>query len=47
MKELLIPCLNTFDDFFDAKFNIENNRLYIYAVSHYTFFKYELVADNA
>lgn len=37
---------NTFDDFFDAKFNIENNRLYIYAVSHYTVFKYELVADK-
>lgn len=40
------PVFNTYDDFFDVKFNIENNRLYIYAVSHYTIYKYELNGNN-
>ncbi len=33
---------NNYDDYFDVKLNIENNRLYAYTVSHYTLYKYEL-----
>jgi len=40
------PTFNTYDDFFDVKFNEESGRLYVYAVSHYTVFKYELSGDK-
>ncbi len=40
------PRFNNYDDFFDAKLNVENNRLYVYAVSHYTLYKYELVGAD-
>lgn len=37
---------NNYDDFFDVKLNVENNRLYAYAVSHYTLYKYELTGTD-
>ncbi|MDD2353998.1 MAG: hypothetical protein PHX76_01300 [Patescibacteria group bacterium] len=37
---------NTYDDFYDAIFNIEGNRLYVYAVSNYTLYKYELTGTK-
>ncbi len=36
---------NNYGEFFDAKLASENNRLYVYAVSNYTIYKYE-VANN-
>lgn len=33
---------NSYGDFYDAIFNIEGNHLYVYAVSNYTLYKYEL-----
>ncbi len=33
---------NRYNDFFDAKLSLENNRLYVYAVSHYTIYKYQI-----
>mgnify|MGYP000885577618 CR=1 FL=1 len=45
-QRVLKPSFNSYDDYFDVKFNEENGRLYVYAVSHYTVFKYEL-ANNA
>jgi len=42
----LNPRFNTAEDFFDMKFSIEGNRLYVYAVSHYTIYKYELTGDK-
>ncbi len=37
---------NKYEDFFDLAFSIENNHLYIYAVSHYSLYKYELVNND-
>ncbi len=37
---------NKYEDFFDLAFSMENNRLYIYAVSHYSLYKYELVNND-
>ena len=37
---------NRYDDFFDSKFNVENNHLYIYAVNGYSLYKYEVVDDS-
>lgn len=37
---------NKYEDFFDLAFSIENNRLYVYAVSHYSLYKYELVNND-
>lgn len=45
-QRVLKPAFNSYDDFFDLKFSEENGRLYVYAVSHYTVFKYEL-ANNS
>jgi len=39
------PRFNLPEDFFDLKFSEENNHLYVYAVSNYTLYKYE-VLDN-
>lgn len=33
--------------FYDFKFSVENNRLFIYAISGFTIYKYELVGDSA
>jgi len=40
------PKYLTYSDFYDSKFDIENNQLYIYAVSGPTLYKYELVGDS-
>lgn len=45
-QRVLKPDFNAYDDFFDLKFSEENGHLYVYAVSHYTVFKYEL-ANNS
>lgn len=37
---------NTYGKFFDTKFSKENNRLYVYAVSNYTIYKYEIAGAN-
>lgn len=37
---------NTYGKFYDAKFSQEDNRLYVYAVSNYTIYKYELVGAD-
>lgn len=36
------PIFNTIDTFSDLKLNVENGRLYVYAVSEYTLFKYDI-----
>jgi len=36
------PSYNTYDDFSSFKFKIENGSLYVYAVSKYTLYKYDL-----
>ncbi|MDA3802484.1 MAG: hypothetical protein PF488_01120 [Patescibacteria group bacterium] len=33
---------NSYKDFYDLEFNIENNRLYVYTISEYSIFKYEI-----
>jgi len=38
--------LNKYGDFYDVKLNEENNRLYAYAVSDFTLYKYEVVGRN-
>lgn len=38
--------LNTYGDFYDSKLSIENNHLYVYAVSNYTIYKYEIAGAN-
>lgn len=35
-----------YDDFYDLTFSIENNRLYVYAVSQYSLYKYELINND-
>lgn len=40
------PRFNRYEDFYDLAFSIENNRLFVYAVSHYTIYKYQLVSNN-
>lgn len=35
-----------YNDFYDVKLNPENGHLYVYAISGFTFYKYELVNDN-
>ncbi len=37
---------NHYDDFFDLTFSVEHNRLYVYAVSHYTIYKYQVNVNN-
>ncbi len=36
----------TYGEFYDAKLVSENNRLYVYAVSNYTIYKYEVVSNK-
>ena len=33
---------NKYEEFFDVKLSVENNKLYAYAVSHYTVYKYQV-----
>lgn len=40
------PRFNRYEDFFDLTFSIENHRLYVYAVSHYTVYKYQVMATS-
>ncbi|MGI6374203.1 MAG: hypothetical protein ACOX0C_02610 [Patescibacteria group bacterium] len=45
-EKVLKPMYNTYDDFFDVKLSEESGHLYVYAVSHYTVFKFELVNNR-
>ncbi|MDD2584144.1 MAG: hypothetical protein PHE99_04280 [Bacteroidales bacterium] len=38
--------LNKYSEFFDLKFSAENNKLYVYTISAYSLFKYEVKSDN-
>ncbi len=38
--------LNTYDNFYDSKFIIENGHLYLYAISGFTLYKYEIINGN-
>jgi len=38
---------NTYDSFFDLKFNSENGRLYVYAISGYSLYKYDITDLNS
>ena len=40
------PRFNEYDDFYDLKFNEENDRLYLYAISGYTLYKYEIKGNK-
>lgn len=40
------PRFNRYEDFYDLTFSIENNRLYVYAVSHYTIYKYQVLNNS-
>ncbi|NLZ74424.1 hypothetical protein GX917_00745 [Candidatus Falkowbacteria bacterium] len=37
---------NSYGKFFDAKFSTEDDHLYVYAVSNYTIYKYEIIGTN-
>ncbi|MHB8903517.1 MAG: hypothetical protein ACYC40_00200 [Patescibacteria group bacterium] len=37
---------NRYDDFYDSKLSVENNHLFVYAISGYVFYKYEIVNDK-
>lgn len=37
---------NRYDDFFDSKLSVENNKLYVYAVNGFSIYKYEVAAGN-
>jgi hypothetical protein len=37
---------NRYEDFFDLSFSIEDNKLYVYAVSHYTIYKYQIMING-
>ena len=38
---------NRYDDFYDSKLVIENNRLYVYAVSGFSLYKYEIINGSS
>lgn len=38
---------NTYDSFYDLKFNVENGKLYVYAISGFTIYKYDLSDLNS
>lgn len=40
------PRFNKYDDFYDLKFNEEGGKLYLYAISGYTLYKYEIKTNN-
>ena len=40
------PRFNLPEDFFDLKFSEENSHLYVYAVSNYTLYKYEVLSNK-
>ncbi len=40
------PRFNRYEDFFDLAFSIEHNRLFVYAVSHYTIYKYQVIENS-
>ncbi len=40
------PRFNRYEDFFDLTFSIERNQLFVYAVSHYTIYKYQIINNN-
>lgn len=37
---------NKYEEFYDAKLSKENGHLYVYAVSNYTIYKYEVASEN-
>jgi len=37
---------NRYNDFYDAKLTVENGHLFVYTISGYTIYKFELVNDN-
>lgn len=37
---------NTYENFYDLKFNVENGKLYVYTISHYTLYKYQILNDK-
>jgi len=45
-KKAFNPRFNRYEDFFDVSFSIENNRLFVYAVSHYSLYKYQVENDD-
>lgn len=41
------PRFNRYDEFFDSKLVVENNHLYVYAISGFSLYKYEIVNDKS
>lgn len=40
------PRFNRYEDFYDLTFSVERNQLFVYAVSHYTIYKYQVVGNS-